>query len=134
VTLVADLASVDPAMAFIEIGAVAIVLSVLARLAGRLGITAVPLYLLAGLAVGKGGIAPLDVSDDFMHLAGEIGVLLLLLTLGLAYSPTNCATGCARARCPASWTRLRTSHPASSSVSSWAGNRSPRFCSAVSAG
>ena len=38
----------DAAVAFIEIGAVALVLSVLARLAGRLGITAIPLYLLAG--------------------------------------------------------------------------------------
>ena len=56
------------------------------ELAARLGITAIPLYLLAGLAVGKGGIAPLDVSADFIHLAGEIGVLLLLLTLGLEYS------------------------------------------------
>ncbi len=58
----------------------------LARLAGRLGITAIPLYLLAGLAVGEGGVAPLDVSADFIQLAGEIGVLLLLLTLGLEYS------------------------------------------------
>ena len=31
----------------------------LARVAGRLGITAIPFYLLAGLAVGEGGIAPL---------------------------------------------------------------------------
>lgn len=76
----------DASLAFIEIGAVALVLSVLARLAGRLGITAIPLYLLAGLAVGEGGIAPLDVSADFIQLAGEIGVLLLLLTLGLEYS------------------------------------------------
>jgi CPA2 family monovalent cation:H+ antiporter-2 len=76
----------DASLAFIEIGAVALGLSVLARLAARLGITAIPLYLLAGLAVGKGGIAPLDVSADFIHLAGEIGVLLLLLTLGLEYS------------------------------------------------
>lgn len=76
----------DASLAFIEIGAVALGLSVLARLAGRLGITAIPLYLLAGLAVGEGGIAPLDVSADFIQLAGEIGVLLLLLTLGLEYS------------------------------------------------
>lgn len=76
----------DASLAFIEIGAVALVLSVLARFASRLGITAIPLYLVAGLAVGEGGIAPLDVSADFIQLAGEIGVLLLLLTLGLEYS------------------------------------------------
>jgi len=87
-------ASGDAALAFIEIGAVALVLSVLARLAGRLGITAIPLYLLAGLAVGKGGVAPLDVSGDFIRLAGEIGVLLLLLTLGgLEYSPDELRHG-----------------------------------------
>ncbi len=79
-------ASGETAVVFIEIGAIALVLSVLARLAGRLGITAIPLYLLAGLAVGEGGLVPLDVSADFIQLAGEIGVLLLLLTLGLEYS------------------------------------------------
>ena len=76
----------DAAVAFIELGAVAIVLALLARLAGRFGLTAIPLYLLAGLAVGEGGIAPLDVSADFIRLAGDIGVLLLLLTLGLEYT------------------------------------------------
>jgi len=86
-------ASGDAAVAFIEIGAVALVLSVLARLAGRFGITAIPLYLLAGLAVGEGGVAPLDVSADFIRLAGEIGVLLLLLTLGLEYSPDELRRG-----------------------------------------
>jgi monovalent cation:H+ antiporter-2, CPA2 family len=86
-------ASGDAALAFIEIGAVALVLSLLARLAGRLGITAIPLYLLAGLAVGEGGVAPLDVSADFIELAGEIGVLLLLLTLGLEYSPDELRHG-----------------------------------------
>lgn len=39
----------DAAVVFIEIGAVALALSVLARLAGRLGMTAIPFYLLAGL-------------------------------------------------------------------------------------
>ena len=86
-------ASGDAALAFIEIGAVALVLSVLARVAGRLGITAIPLYLLAGLAVGEGGLAPLDVSADFIELAGEIGVLLLLLTLGLEYSSEELRSG-----------------------------------------
>jgi monovalent cation:H+ antiporter-2, CPA2 family len=84
VTLAA--ASADAAAAFLEIGAVALALAMLARLAGALGITAIPLYLLAGLAVGEGGIVPLDVSADFISLTAEIGVLLLLLTLGLEYS------------------------------------------------
>jgi CPA2 family monovalent cation:H+ antiporter-2 len=83
----------DAAVAFIEIGAVALALSLLARLSARLGITAIPLYLLAGLGVGEGGIAPLDVSAEFIELAGEIGVLLLLLALGLEYSPVDLRHG-----------------------------------------
>jgi CPA2 family monovalent cation:H+ antiporter-2 len=85
VTIVAA-ASSEAAVAFIEIGAVALALAVLARIAGRFGITAIPLYLIAGLAVGEGGLAPLDVSAEFISLVAEIGVLLLLLTLGLEYS------------------------------------------------
>jgi monovalent cation:H+ antiporter-2, CPA2 family len=80
-------------LAFIEIGAVALVLSVLARVAGRIGITAIPFYLVAGLAVGKGGFAPLDVSSQFISLTAEIGVLLLLLSLGLEYSADELRTG-----------------------------------------
>jgi CPA2 family monovalent cation:H+ antiporter-2 len=83
----------DVAVAFIEIGAVALVLAVLARLAGRLGITAIPLYLLAGLALGKGGVAPLDISAEFIGLVGEIGVLLLLLALGLEYGAEELKVG-----------------------------------------
>ena len=79
-------ASGDAALVFIEIGGVALALSLLARLANRLEITAIPFYLLAGLAVGRGGLAPLDVSADFISLTAEIGVLLLLLTLGLEYT------------------------------------------------
>lgn len=81
------LAATSPtvATAFIEIGAVAVGLALLARLAGRFGISTIPLYLLAGLAVGEGGVAPLDVSEGFISLVAEIGVLLLLLALGLEY-------------------------------------------------
>jgi CPA2 family monovalent cation:H+ antiporter-2 len=79
-------ASNDAALAFIEIGAVALALAVLSRVASRLGVTAIPFYLLAGLAVGEGGVAPLDVSASFISLVAEIGVLLLLLALGLEYT------------------------------------------------
>ena len=61
-------------------------LAVLARLARRWGLSAISLYLLAGLAFGKGGIAPLNLTKDFIQLGAEIGVLLLLFMLGLEYS------------------------------------------------
>ena len=86
-------ASPDATAAFIEIGAVALGLAVLARVAGRLGVTTIPFYLLAGLAIGEGGIAPLDVSAEFISLVGEIGVLLLLLTLGLEYTTDELRLG-----------------------------------------
>jgi CPA2 family monovalent cation:H+ antiporter-2 len=85
--------SSEAALAFIEIGAVVLALAVLGRLAGRLGISAVPLYLLAGLTVGEGGFASLDVSEDFIQLAAEIGVLLLLLALGLEYDQDELRNG-----------------------------------------
>ena len=83
----------EAALVFIELGAVALALAVLARLAGRWGLTAIPFYLLAGLTVGEGGLAPLDVSADFISLAGDIGVLLLLLALGLEYNADELRTG-----------------------------------------
>jgi CPA2 family monovalent cation:H+ antiporter-2 len=86
-------ASGDAPIAFIELGAVALGLAVLARFAGRLGIPAIPLYLLAGLALGNGGVAQLDVSADFISLTAQIGVLLLLLTLGLEYTGEELQAG-----------------------------------------
>ena len=38
----------EAARTFIEIGAVVLALAILSRFAGRIGITAVPLYLVAG--------------------------------------------------------------------------------------
>ncbi|HVM02854.1 MAG TPA: cation:proton antiporter [Acidimicrobiales bacterium] len=83
----------DAPLAFVEIGALAVALAAMARLAGRLGIPAIPFYLAAGLAVGDGGLVPLDVSADFISLAAEIGVLLLLLTLGLEYTADELRAG-----------------------------------------
>ena len=85
--------SPSAAIAFVEIGAVVLALSLLARFAGRLGITAIPFYLLAGLAVGEGGVAPLQLSEEFISLTAEIGVLLLLLALGLEYNADELRAG-----------------------------------------
>lgn len=99
-TPVLGAAGAEAATVFVEIGVVLLVLAVLARLADRWRITAIPLFLLAGLAVGDGGVAPLDVSEDFISLAGEIGVLLLLLTLGLEYTPAELRSGLRRGAVP----------------------------------
>src|SRR6516164_5542821 len=74
------------AWVFIELGAEVIGLALLARLAHRLGFSAIPLYLLGGLAFGNGGLLPLRFSEDFVHVGAEVGVILLLFMLGLEYT------------------------------------------------
>src|SRR5437870_1419490 len=76
----------DLSRVLIELGLVVIGLAILARIASRWAFSAIPLYLLGGLAFGKGGLAPLDVSAGFIHIGAEIGVLLLLFMLGLEYT------------------------------------------------
>jgi monovalent cation:H+ antiporter-2, CPA2 family len=76
----------DLSRVLIELGLVVIGLAILARIASRWGFSAIPLYLLAGLAFGKGGLAPLNFSAGFTHIGAEIGVLLLLFMLGLEYT------------------------------------------------
>ncbi|MFE4537166.1 cation:proton antiporter [Streptomyces scopuliridis] len=73
----------------IELGAVILALGILGRLAGRVGFSAIPLYLLAGLAFGHGGLLPLQASEEFIATGAEIGVILLLLLLGLEYSASE---------------------------------------------
>jgi monovalent cation:H+ antiporter-2, CPA2 family len=76
----------DASFVFIELGAVTLGLALLARIASRFGFSAIPLYLLAGLAFGNGGLIPLNLSKGFTGLGAEIGVLLLLFMLGLEYT------------------------------------------------
>jgi monovalent cation:H+ antiporter-2, CPA2 family len=70
----------------LELGAIILGLGLLAALAGRFSISPIPLYLLAGLAFGQGGFLPLATSKDFVEAGAEIGVILLLFTLGLEYT------------------------------------------------
>lgn len=83
----------EVATAFVEIGLIVLGLAVLARLAARLGISAVPFFLVAGLGLGNGGVADISVSKDFVAVGSEIGVLLLLLTLGLTYTSDELRNG-----------------------------------------
>ena len=76
----------DTTLLLIEVGALLLGLSLLSRLAARFGMSPIPLYLLAGLAFGQGGIFPLEASDEFLVIGSEIGVILLLAMLGLEYS------------------------------------------------
>ncbi|MDR6416559.1 cation:proton antiporter [Pseudarthrobacter sulfonivorans] len=87
----------DPlALTLIELGAVVFCLGLLARLAGRIGMSPIPLYLVGGLAFGAGGVVELEGMKEFAHLSGEIGVILLLLMLGLEYTAAELFTGLRR--------------------------------------
>lgn len=77
------------AVFLIEFGAVILGLGLLGRLAGRFQFSPIPLYLLAGLAFGEGGLLPLGASEEFVATGAEIGVILLLLMLGLEYSASD---------------------------------------------
>ena len=86
-------ASDDVARVLIELGLVVSALALLARAASRVALSPIPLYLLGGLALGEGGFVQLNLSEDFIRIGGDIGVVLLLLALGLEYSPDDLQTG-----------------------------------------
>lgn len=82
----------DTTALLIELGAIILGLGLLGRLAGRVGFSPIPLYLLAGLAFGHGGLIPMAASEEFIATGAEIGVILLLLLLGLEYSASDLVT------------------------------------------
>ncbi|MFH0517877.1 cation:proton antiporter [Streptomyces sp. M41] len=77
------------AVFLIEFGAIILGLGLLGRFAARFQFSPIPLYLLAGLAFGEGGLLPLGTSEEFVAIGAEIGVILLLLMLGLEYTASD---------------------------------------------
>ena len=69
-----------------ELGSVLIGLGIAALIATRIRLSVVPIFLLAGLFFGEGGIFALELSDEFLDLGAQWGAILLLLLLGLDYS------------------------------------------------
>ncbi|NMO57626.1 cation:proton antiporter [Actinoplanes sp. TBRC 11911] len=90
----------DTTVLLIEVGALLFALGMLGRLGRRIGLSPIPLYLLAGLAFGHGGLLPLSASEEFISVGAEIGVVLLLVMLGLEYSADE-LVGNLRAAAPA---------------------------------
>jgi monovalent cation:H+ antiporter-2, CPA2 family len=84
----------------LELGVIVLGLAVLARLANRFGFSPIPLYLLAGLAFGHGGLAPVVTAEGFVEAGAEIGVILLLLMLGVEYSADELAESLRRSARP----------------------------------
>jgi monovalent cation:H+ antiporter-2, CPA2 family len=70
----------------VELGAILFALGILGRIARWLQMPVVPLYLVAGLCFGQGGVLSLSASEEFLRISADIGVILLLVMLGLEYS------------------------------------------------
>lgn len=77
----------------LELGGVLLGLAILGRVATRLNIPSIPLFLAAGLLAGEGGFIPLDAAQDFIAVGADIGVVLLLAMLGLEYTPAELRHG-----------------------------------------
>jgi monovalent cation:H+ antiporter-2, CPA2 family len=82
----------ETAAPLLELGVVLVIVATLARLASRVGLSPIPLYLLAGLFLGSGSPFGLDASDAFIEVAATLGVVLLLFFLGLEYTPDELIT------------------------------------------
>jgi CPA2 family monovalent cation:H+ antiporter-2 len=88
----------ETTLILIEVGALLLGMSLLGRLALRIGISPIPFYLVVGLLFGEGGILPLDASEDFFEVGSEIGVILLLALLGLEYTAQELLTNLTQSR------------------------------------
>ncbi|OBI51276.1 cation:proton antiporter [Mycobacterium sp. E787] len=75
-----------------QLGALLATLAVLGTVARRFALSPIPVYLLAGLSLGKGGLLPVAAAGEFIETAAPIGIVLLLLTLGLEFSATEFAS------------------------------------------
>jgi CPA2 family monovalent cation:H+ antiporter-2 len=86
VVAAAETSGTHVAVLLIELGAILLALGLLGQLARMINIPVIPIYLLAGLAFGQGGFLALSASREFIDVAADIGVILLLVMLGLEYS------------------------------------------------
>jgi len=75
-----------------QFGALLAALAVLGAVARRFALSPIPVYLMAGLSLGKGGIWPVAAAGEFIMTGAPIGIVLLLLTLGLEFSATEFAS------------------------------------------
>jgi CPA2 family monovalent cation:H+ antiporter-2 len=80
----------------LELGIVLTVLSILGTWARQWSLSPVPLYLIAGLFLGEGGVAPVPAAGEFLEIGASIGIVLLLLALGLEFSVTEFAVSLRR--------------------------------------
>lgn len=84
-------ASADATL-LVEIGLVLLMLAAAARLADRMELSPIPLYLIAGVILGNVVGDPQAFSDEIIDAGSQIGIVLLLFMLGLEYSGDDLKT------------------------------------------
>ena len=87
------LASSSAGTVMTELGAILLLLAVVGRVAARIGIPSIPLYLVAGLVLGEGSPIGFEESTSFIRIGADLGVVMLLLLLGLEYTPNDLLSG-----------------------------------------
>jgi CPA2 family monovalent cation:H+ antiporter-2 len=80
----------------IEIGVVLVVLSLLAQIARRIGLSPIPFYLLAGLPFSGWLTRSSEAGLSFIEGGAQIGAVLLLLALGLEFNVSELTAGVKR--------------------------------------
>ena len=73
------LAATGTGEVLLELGAVLLVLAVVCRVANRVGLSPTPFYLLAGLALGEGGVVDLGPTREFIEVIEAAGIALTML-------------------------------------------------------
>lgn len=79
----------DATRALAELGFVFVILGVAGALARRIGTPAIPLYLMAGIGVGVGGVIQLDDAQPVIEVGAGLGMIMLLLAIGMEFSPAE---------------------------------------------
>ncbi len=88
----------------LHLGLILLALTVVGALARKVGLSPIPLYLLAGLALGEGGLVTPDPAvRDFIETGATIGIVLLLLVLGLEFSVREFSSSMGRHLPSAGW-------------------------------
>ena len=101
----------ETTLILIEVGALLLGMSLLGRLAIRIGISPIPFYLIVGLLSARAGSSRSTRARASSQIGAEIGVILLLALLGLEYTASELLTNLRRSRSPALSTRLLNAVP-----------------------
>jgi CPA2 family monovalent cation:H+ antiporter-2 len=101
----------ETVLVLIEVGGLLVLLALAGRFAALIGQSPIPFYMTVGLLFGTGGFLSLKESQPFLETGSEIGVVLLLLMLGLEYSPKELVGNLKRSARYGLWDALLNSIP-----------------------